>query len=91
MSSTVRGAEWINAVSKKWFERSDASHLDPRGAFDEAVEVHYPSARGDSTAYYHPDGDVVFIESDGFVRTCIALRDRSRREQEYVRNQVSSQ
>lgn len=79
---------WDNHVSENWFERSRTPHRDPRGAFDDAISVHYPSA-DDAEAFYDPEGDVVFVEYGGKVRTCIALSDRAEWEQEYVRNQVS--
>ena len=92
MSATTPGFEfaerWDNHVSRMWFQRSRTPWRDPRGAFDSAVEVHYPSAEPESTAYYDRDGDVVFVEFDGRVRTCIAMSDRPESEQAYVRDQL---
>lgn len=87
-SDTELAERWDNHVSEMWFDRSQAPWTDPRGAFDEAEPVHYPSAEEGSTAYYHPEGDVVFIECDDRVRTCIALSDRPESEQAYVRDQL---
>lgn len=80
---------WDNHVSRMWFQRSDVPWKDPRGAFDEAIEVHYPSAELDSKAFYHAEADVIFCVIDGDARTCIDLSDRSEREQHYVHSQVS--
>lgn len=93
MATSSPGAElaerWHSHVSDNWFERSRTPWRDPRGAFDAATEVHYPSADVGNTAYYDPVGDVVFLEYDGLVRTCIALSDRPAWEQDYVKNQVT--
>lgn len=94
MAASSPGTElaerWRWHTSEAWFERSRTPWRDPRGAFDQAVEVHYPSADAGDAAYYDPDGDVVFLEYDGRVRTCIALSDRPAWEQDYVRNQVTN-
>ncbi|MFU8870112.1 hypothetical protein [Natronococcus sp.] len=89
--ATAFAERWDNHVSRMWFERSRTPWRDPRGAFDQATEVHYPSAGPESTAYYDPDGDVVFVEYAGDVRTCIALSDRPESEQTYVRDQLEAQ
>ncbi|ELY56495.1 hypothetical protein C491_13187 [Natronococcus amylolyticus DSM 10524] len=88
-SPTKLAERWDNHVSESWFERSRTPYRDPRGAFDDAVPVHYPSA-DDAEAFYDPEGDVVFIEYAGKVRTCIALSDRPEWEQAHVRKQVTS-
>lgn len=90
-SGRLDSLEWWSHTADMWFDRSAVPWRDPRGAFDEATEVHYPSAAPENVAYYHPEGDVIFLVYDGRVRTCIALTDRPESEQRYVRSQVIEQ
>lgn len=91
--------EWSPHAKDRWQHRGDA-----RGylrAFDESVEVDYPSAHSACRGRYHPEADAVLIVkrvrrlevSIGWdfvdvVVTVIDLNDREPDEQEYVREQV---
>lgn len=75
----------------KWEQRSARPSLDPRIAWLEAVPVHYPSMKPPAKhARLHEVTDLLLLgEPDGCLVTCIKLQDRSRKEQRYIRNQVS--
>jgi len=88
----VEGVVWSTHARKRWAERSRCPGRDLDRAWHEAVPVDYPSARGDSAAWYHPDAGVVLLATpdDGelVVTTAIQLTDRPTEEQAYVRAQV---
>ena len=94
--------EWSDHAKDRWQDRGDG-----RGyvrAFDESVEVDYPSAHSACRGRYHAEADAVLIvkrvrrleETIGWdfvdvVLTVIDLTDREEDEQQYVREQVSDQ
>jgi len=91
--------EWSGHAKDRWQDRGD-----DRGyvrAFDESVEVDYPSAHSACRGRYHAEADAVLIvkrvrrleatigwDFVDVVLTVIDLTDREPDEQQYVRQQV---
>ncbi|WP_137288800.1 hypothetical protein [Natronorubrum halophilum] len=76
---------------EQWSERSNRPQLNPRIAWLEAVPIDYPSIKPPArfARYHEVTGQILLACPDGTLATCIPLSNRSRSEQQYIRNQVA--
>ncbi|WP_254768281.1 hypothetical protein [Salinilacihabitans rarus] len=79
-------------VYRKWARRAPAhTECDVVTAWHDGEPVHYPSAANGAVARYHRESDMLVLARMGALVSTVPLGDRPRDEQQYVRNQVTSE